>query len=342
LLQLYVDAPLALIVELDPAQIGDIVAEAVTLGKAVTVTVTFAVFEQPLLVPVTVYVVVPEGDTEYEELVPRLLLQLYVDAPVALMVELDPAHIGDTVADALTFGKAVTFTVTFAVFEQPELVPVTVYVVVEPGDTEYEEFEPRLLLQLYVDAPVALIVVLDPAQIGDTVADAETFGKAVTLTVTFAVFEQPELVPVTVYVVVEPGDTVYEEFEPRLLLQLYVDAPLALIVELDPAQIGDIVAEAVTLGKAVTVTVTFAVFEQPELVPVTVYVVVEPGDTEYDEFEPRLLLQLYVVAPLALMVVLFPAQIEVGDAETETVGIEFTVIVLETQVEISQDPSALT
>ena len=58
-------------------------------------------------------------------------------------------------------------------------------------------------------APVAVIVVDPPAQIdaGDTVA--ETVIDAPTETVTEAVFEQPlAFVPVTEYVVVEPGLTV--------------------------------------------------------------------------------------------------------------------------------------
>ncbi|MPN04142.1 hypothetical protein SDC9_151378 [bioreactor metagenome] len=66
---------------------------------------------------------------------------------------------------------------------------------------------PSELLQLYVDAPLALMVVLLPLQIGDTVADAETEGIAFTVTVTLAVFVQPLAVPVTVYVVVEDGET---------------------------------------------------------------------------------------------------------------------------------------
>jgi len=51
-------------------------------------------------------------------------------------------------------------------------------------------------------------------------------------------------------------------------------------VDEPPAQIEDGEAEAVTLGKALTDTVTEAVPEQPlALVPVTEYVVVEPGLT---------------------------------------------------------------
>jgi len=42
--------------------VGDALAE--TVGSEFTVTVTLAVFEHPLDVPVTVYVVVDDGETE--------------------------------------------------------------------------------------------------------------------------------------------------------------------------------------------------------------------------------------------------------------------------------------
>jgi len=50
-------------VVLAPLQMVGMVAEAVTDGFAVTLTVMVAVFVHPLLVPVTVYVVVDEGLT---------------------------------------------------------------------------------------------------------------------------------------------------------------------------------------------------------------------------------------------------------------------------------------
>ncbi|MPM61174.1 hypothetical protein SDC9_108030 [bioreactor metagenome] len=51
------------------------------------------------------------------------------------------------------------------------------------------------------------MVVLLPAQIGDTVAVADTVGKEFTVTVTDAVFVQVPSEPVTEYVVVVAGDT---------------------------------------------------------------------------------------------------------------------------------------
>lgn len=58
-------APLAEISEKFPIQILAGLADAVTVGKGFTVTETDAVPEQPAaVVPVTVYVVVPDGFTE--------------------------------------------------------------------------------------------------------------------------------------------------------------------------------------------------------------------------------------------------------------------------------------
>ena len=53
-----------------PLQIVGVDAEAETVGIAFTVTVTVAVFVQPLLVPVTEYVVVEAGDAENEDPLP--------------------------------------------------------------------------------------------------------------------------------------------------------------------------------------------------------------------------------------------------------------------------------
>jgi hypothetical protein len=88
------------------------------------------------------------------------------------------------------------------------------------------------------------------------------------------------LVPVTVYVVVEVGDTVLLEPLPKPPDQLYVLAPLALIVELLPVHMDVGLADAVTVGNGFTVTLTVAVPVHPAaLVPVTVYVVVVLGVT---------------------------------------------------------------
>ena len=61
---------------------------------------------------------------------------MYVLAPLALSVVLDPEHIDDDVADAVTVGNGFTATLTDAVPVHPAvLVPVTVYVVVPLGVT---------------------------------------------------------------------------------------------------------------------------------------------------------------------------------------------------------------
>lgn len=85
-------------------------------------------------------------------------------------------------------------------------------------------------------------------------------------------------------------------------------------------------AEAVTVGVGVTVTVTvWAGLVQPAVVPVTVYVVVEPGVTlTVDVFTPMPGDQLYVVAPLADITVEFPEHIVV-DPDAVIVGEGFTV-----------------
>ncbi len=67
-------------------------------------------------------------------------------------------------------------------------------------------------------------------------------------------------------------------------IQLYVDAPLAVrVVEL-PAQIVALDVVVDTVGAALTVIVRVDVFVHPFApVPVTMYVVVDVGDTVTDE-----------------------------------------------------------
>lgn len=120
-----------------------------------------------------------------------------------------PAQIVALEAVIVTVGEGFTVMVRVAVFEQPEEVPVTVYVVVEDGLTETEVPESAPGIQLYVDAPEAVIVVLLPAQIAAEVVIVVTVGVGLTVMVRVAVFVQPFApVPVTVYVVVVAGETV--------------------------------------------------------------------------------------------------------------------------------------
>jgi hypothetical protein len=109
-------------------------------GSGFTVSVTVAVFEQPVvvLVPVTVYVVVVVGDATGLAMFvaerPVAGLHEYVLPPVAFNVTELPAHM-DVLLPALIVGSGFTVTVTVAVLEQPPVaVPVTVYVVVAVGE----------------------------------------------------------------------------------------------------------------------------------------------------------------------------------------------------------------
>lgn len=131
----------AVSVELAPLQMAVGEADAVTVGKGFTVTETEAVPEQPAaVVPVTVYVVVPDGLTEMLDPDPPIL-QPYVLAPDAVSVEACPLQMAAGLAEAVTVGKGFTVIVTVAVPEHPvAVVPVTEYVVVAEGLTVYGLF----------------------------------------------------------------------------------------------------------------------------------------------------------------------------------------------------------
>jgi len=109
--QLYVFAPLAVITEVCPLHIAAGLAVALTVGNGFTVTLTAAVPEHPaVLVPVTVYVIVPVGDTVLELPLPKLCDQLYVFAPFAVNTEVSPLHIAAGLADAATVGLSKVIT----------------------------------------------------------------------------------------------------------------------------------------------------------------------------------------------------------------------------------------
>jgi hypothetical protein len=100
-----------------------------------------------------------------------------------------------------------------------------------------------------------------------------------------------------------------------------------MLVEV-PEQMVVLLAETETVGVGLTVTITVCVDVQPEtFVPVTVYVVVDVGETEtvVPLNEPGI--QEYVVAPEPVRFVLPPEQIVGLLAVAVTVGFEFTVIV---------------
>ena len=130
------------------------------------------------------------------------------------------------------------------------------------------KFEPVApVFQAYVDAPLAVNVPVEPAQMVAELAD--TVGNALTVTLPTAVFVQPvDEMPVTVYEVFVVGLTeIVDVVAP--VFQEYVDAPLAVNTAEFPAQVVEDV-EA-TIGNALTVTLPTAVFLQPVVaVPVTV------------------------------------------------------------------------
>lgn len=166
-----------------------------------------------------------------------------------------------------------------------------------------------------------------PEQIVPPVVVVVTFGVAFTVMTRVAVPVQPADVPVTVYVVVVAGETVC--VAPLRLpgIQLYVVAPEAVSEVLLPEQIVVLVAVVVTVGVGLTVMVRVAVFVQPfAFVPVTVYVVVVVGETVCVAPDKLPGIQLYVVAPLAVIEVLLPEQIVPPVVVVVTVGSAFTVI----------------
>jgi hypothetical protein len=111
-----------------PAQTEEEDAVAETLGKALTVTPTVDVLEHPFAsVPVTVYVVVATGLSVKLDPDKDPGIHVYVEAPPALSVTELPIQIAFEEAEALTEGRALTFTDTVDVFVHPlAAVPVTV------------------------------------------------------------------------------------------------------------------------------------------------------------------------------------------------------------------------
>jgi len=201
-----------------------------------------------------------------------------------------------------------------------------VYVVVVVGVTVILDVLPPVL-QLYVLDPLAVNTEVLPIHIDGGAAVILIVGEEPTVTVTVAVFEHPTpLDPVTVYVVVAVGVTVILAVLPPVL-QLYVLPPLAVNTEVPPIHIDCGAAVILIVGEELTETVTVAVFEHPTpLDPVTVYVVVAVGVTVILAVLPPVL-QLYVLAPLAVNTEVPPIHIDCGAAVILIVGEELTVTV---------------
>jgi hypothetical protein len=161
----------------------------------------------------------------------------------------------------LTVGFGFTVTLLTAVLEltQPrELVPITVYEVVLAGLTVDAP-----LLNVYVLAPPGTMVNTPPAQILPLLTVIVGRDLTVTLLTTAAPRHPAVLVPVTVYVLLDAGDTVVVTLE-----KVYVLAPEGVMVNTWPRQIVPLLT--VTVGNTNTVDATAAVAEQPAVVvPVT-------------------------------------------------------------------------
>ena len=198
-------------------------------------------------------------------------IQLYEEVPAAFNVALPPMQIVELGDEAVTVGCAPTVMTIVCTFVQPfAAVPVTVYVVVTVGVTTTLGPESDPGIHPYVDAPVALSVVFPPVQIELFVAVGVTVGEGFTVMTRVAVLVQPlAAVPVTTYVVVVVGETVTVVPVSDPGIQLYVDAPVPVIVVLLPEQM--VVPEVVvpTVGVGITVMTRVAVPVHPNEVPVT-------------------------------------------------------------------------
>jgi hypothetical protein len=181
--------------------------------------------------------------------------------------------------------------------------------------------------QIYVVAPLAVSVVEAPLQIVVLLGVMVTDGDAFTVTVrVLEVLLQLPLEPVTVYTVVEDGLTTLLAPEPDGI-QVYVVAPLAVNVVDAPLQIVVLVGVTVITGIALTATVAItAAPTQVPLEPVTVYTVVDAGLTALLAPEPDGN-QVYVVAPLAVKVVVPPLQMVAVVGVNVKAGATFTVTV---------------
>jgi len=227
----------------------------------------------------------------------------------------------------VTTGVGLTVIVAEAVLVHPlASVPVTVYEVVDAGETVILVVVAPVFHE-YVTAPPALSVALCPEQI-DVEGETVTTGSGFTFTVAVAVLIQPfPSVPVTVYVVFPPGETVTLEPDKAPGCHVYVTAPPAVnVVEL-PVHMVDVGGAAVTVGNGFTVTVTVAwLLHPPGSVPTTVYVCVLAGFAvtlvPVVALSPIFGAHVYVDAPPAVNTVEPPEQIDVEGETVVTGGLE--------------------
>jgi hypothetical protein len=108
-------------------------------------------------------------------------------------------------------------------------------------------------------------------------------------------------------------------------LQAYAVPPLAVNVNVEFKQVVGLLT--VINGRGFTTISKVFVFKQPNAdVPLTVYVVFDPGDKLNAEPTRLPVLVVYVKAPEYNTLALFPKQIAVGDTIAVTVGKGLTVI----------------
>lgn len=191
-------------IDVSPLQIVAGVAVGVNTKFGFTVTNRVVEPMHPAAVPVTVYVVVVDGDTEtgvpiklpgiQEKVVPatELVTPSEVDSPIQIVAG---------VAKGVNTGFGLTVTNKVAEPVQPAAVPVTVYVVEEFGVTItgvpfklpgiHKKVVPAIVL-------VTLSEVDDPSQIAAGVAVDVIIGFGLTVTITVAEPVHPAAVPVTV------------------------------------------------------------------------------------------------------------------------------------------------
>ena len=105
----------------------------IVIAEPTFTEITLVEVQDPI-VPVTVYVVLPIGETAITDVV-ALVFQEYVAAPLAVNVEEPPAQIAVDVALTFRLGVLFVIVIVFVLLQLP-LFPVTVYVVVTVGETE--------------------------------------------------------------------------------------------------------------------------------------------------------------------------------------------------------------
>jgi len=159
----------------------------------------------------------------------------------------------------------------------------------------------------------------------------ETTGTGFTVMITLAVPLHPDDVPVTVYVVLTAGLAMtvvpLVVFKPVAGDHKYSEAPDAFSATLAPEQIGEGNEGAIfTIRFELIFTTTVAEEEQPDDVPVTVYVVLTDGLAV--TFAPEVVFKpepgdhVYISAPLAVSVTDVPGHTGAGAAGvTVTTGI---------------------